>query len=74
MNVILNLLHPQAPHAHRAWAHWELVENWGEHGVIHLFNFINPNGEILTPLIDVIHQAKGQILKHIQMQRYYTDL
>lgn len=33
--------------------------------LIHLFDFINSDREVLAPLIDIIHQAKGQILERI---------
>lgn len=33
--------------------------------VAHLLHFINPDGEILAPLIDVVHQPKRQILEQI---------
>ena len=37
-----------------------------EHGAAtHLFYLIDSNGEILAPLVDVVHQTQGQILEHI---------
>lgn len=29
----------------------------------HLFYFVDSDGEILAPLVDVVHQAQGQILE-----------
>lgn len=31
--------------------------------VTHLFHLINSDGEILAPLVDVVHQTEGQILE-----------
>lgn len=50
-----------SPHPHWGFC-WELVKNVTII-VIHLFYFIDSNGEILAPLIDVVHQTEGQILE-----------
>lgn len=41
--------------------------------VIHLFHFIDSNGEILAPLVDVVHQAQGQILEDILDHEHFID-
>lgn len=53
-----------SPHLYPASSCQELVEI-KTMIVAHLFYFIDSDGEILAPLIDVVHQAKGQILEPI---------